>query len=42
MGIASLREAFPNLMIVERPMRYYTAGPAIGHIAGYVGEITRE
>ncbi|HEX2188038.1 MAG TPA: penicillin-binding protein 2 [Longimicrobiaceae bacterium] len=41
-AIEERRAAFPNLMIVERPMRYYPAGPAIGHIAGYVGEITRE
>lgn len=41
-AIEERRAAFPNLMIVERPMRYYPAGSAIGHIAGYVGEITRE
>ncbi len=36
------RAAFPNLMIVDRPMRHYPAGEAIGHIIGYVSEITRE
>ncbi|HEV2147028.1 MAG TPA: penicillin-binding protein 2 [Longimicrobiaceae bacterium] len=41
-AIEERRAAFPNLMIVERPMRYYPGGNAIGHIAGYVGEITRE
>lgn len=41
-AIEERRAAFPNLMIVERPMRHYPSGPAIGHIAGYVGEITRE
>jgi penicillin-binding protein 2 len=41
-AIEERRAAFPNLMIVERPMRHYPAGAAIGHIAGYVGEITRE
>jgi len=36
------RAAFPNLMIVERPRRYYPARAAIGHIIGYVSEITKE
>jgi len=36
------RAAFPNIMVVERPQRYYPAGAAIGHIVGYVSEITRE
>lgn len=36
------RAAFPNIMVVERPQRYYPAGAAIGHIVGYVTEITRE
>lgn len=41
-AIEERRAAFPNLMVVERPMRYYPAGPAIGHLVGYVTEITRE
>ena len=36
------RAAFPNIMVVERPQRYYPAGAAIGHIVGYVSEITRQ
>jgi penicillin-binding protein 2 len=36
------RAAFPNIMVVERPQRYYPAGAAIGHIVGYVSEITKE
>lgn len=36
------RAAFPNIMVVERPQRYYPAGAAIGHIVGYVSEITRD
>lgn len=36
------RASFPNLMIVERPRRYYPAGAAIGAIIGYVSEITKE
>jgi penicillin-binding protein 2 len=36
------RAAFPNLIILERPKRYYPAGDAIGHIIGYVGEISRQ
>ncbi|HEX5725440.1 MAG TPA: penicillin-binding protein 2 [Longimicrobiaceae bacterium] len=42
---AALQEraaAFPNLMVVERPQRYYPAGSAVGHLTGYVTEITRE
>ena len=41
-AIEERRAAFPNLMVVERPQRYYPAGPAIGHLMGYVSEITRE
>src|SRR5699024_269975 len=36
------RASFPNLLIVDRPKRYYPAGPAIGHIIGYVSEISAE
>jgi penicillin-binding protein 2 len=41
--IAALEErrtSFPNLLIVDRPKRFYPAGPAIGHIIGYVSEIS--
>jgi penicillin-binding protein 2 len=41
-AIEERRAAFPNLMVVERPQRYYPGGAAIGHISGYVTEITRE
>jgi penicillin-binding protein 2 len=41
-AIQERRSAFPNLMVVERPQRYYPSGAAIGHISGYVTEITRE
>ena len=41
-AIEERRAAFPNLMVVERPQRFYPAGEAIGHISGYVTEITRE
>ena len=43
--IAALEErraAFPNLLVVERPKRYYPAGAALGHLVGYVSEVTRE
>ncbi len=39
-AIEERRAAFPNLMVVERPRRYYPAGPAIGHMIGYVTEIS--
>jgi penicillin-binding protein 2 len=41
-AIEERRAAFPNLMVVERPQRYYPAGAAIGHLSGYVTEITKE
>jgi penicillin-binding protein 2 len=41
-AIEERRAAFPNLMVVERPQRYYPAGSAIGHLSGYVTEITKE
>jgi penicillin-binding protein 2 len=41
-AIEERRAAFPNLMVVERPQRFYPAGAAIGHLSGYVTEITKE
>lgn len=41
-AIEERRTSFPNLMIVERPKRFYPAGPAIAHMIGYVSEITKE
>ncbi len=41
-AIEERRASFPNLLIIDRPKRFYPAGPAIGHIIGYVSEITRE
>jgi|DewCreStandDraft_5_1066085.scaffolds.fasta_scaffold08461_4 penicillin-binding protein 2 len=43
--VAAIEErqfAFPNVLLVERPKRYYPAGEAVGHVVGYVGEITKE
>jgi penicillin-binding protein 2 len=41
-AIEERRTSFPNLLVVDRPKRYYPAGAAIGHIIGYVSEISRE
>jgi penicillin-binding protein 2 len=41
-AIEERRTSFPNLLIVDRPKRFYPSGPAIGHMIGYVSEITRE
>jgi penicillin-binding protein 2 len=41
-AIEERRAAFPNLMVVERPQRYYPGGAAIGHLSGYVTEITKQ
>ncbi|MBT8397692.1 MAG: penicillin-binding protein 2 [Gemmatimonadetes bacterium] len=36
------KSEFPGLYLVERPRRRYLAGEAMGHILGYLGEITEE
>ena len=36
------RTSFPNLLVVDRPKRFYPAGAAIGHMIGYVSEISKE
>ncbi|HWK90451.1 MAG TPA: penicillin-binding transpeptidase domain-containing protein, partial [Longimicrobium sp.] len=41
-SIEERRAAFTNLMVVERPQRFYPAAAAIGHITGYVTEITKQ
>ncbi|HEU4453401.1 MAG TPA: penicillin-binding protein 2 [Longimicrobium sp.] len=41
-AIEERRAGFPNIMVVERPQRYYPAGSAVGHLIGYVTEITRD
>jgi penicillin-binding protein 2 len=41
-AIEERRTSFPNLLVVDRPKRFYPAGPALGHIIGYVAEISRE
>ncbi len=41
-AIEERRSSFPNLLVVDRPKRYYPAGDALGHIIGYVAEISRE
>lgn len=41
-SIEERRTSFPNLLVVDRPKRFYPEGSAIGHIIGYVAEISRE
>jgi len=36
------RASFPRVLIETRPKRRYVDGPAVAHLVGYVGEITRE
>jgi penicillin-binding protein 2 len=36
------RTSFPNLLIVDRPKRYYPSSAALGHMIGYVAEISPE
>lgn len=41
--IAQLEEhrvEFPGLVIQTEPRRFYPAGPAVGHVIGYVGEVS--
>lgn len=41
-AIEERRASFSNLIILERPKRYYPSGRALGHLAGYVSEVSRE
>jgi penicillin-binding protein 2 len=34
------RALFPNVFIESRPKRHYVGGAAMGHVVGYIGEIT--
>jgi penicillin-binding protein 2 len=41
-AVEERRADFPGLYIESRPRRRYNGGEAIGHLIGYLGEITRE
>lgn len=41
-AIEERRGDFPGLYIESRPRRRYNAGEAIGHLIGYLGEITQD
>ncbi|MQA92024.1 MAG: penicillin-binding protein 2 [Gemmatimonas sp.] len=41
-AIEERRSSFPNLLVVDRPKRFYPEGEAIGHLIGYVAEISPE
>ena len=41
-AIEERRTSFPNLLVVDRPKRYYPSTSAIGHLIGYVAAISRE
>ncbi len=40
--LEELRAEFPDVFLEMRPKRRYTAGPALGHTLGYVGEISQD
>ena len=40
--LEELRAEFPDVFLEMRPKRRYIAGVALGHVLGYVGEISRE
>lgn len=39
-ALEELRAEFPGVFLEMRPKRRYMAGPALGHVLGYVGEIS--
>jgi penicillin-binding protein 2 len=41
-AIEERRTSFPNVLVLERPRRHYPAGPAVGHLVGYVAEISAQ
>ncbi|HSG50293.1 MAG TPA: penicillin-binding protein 2 [Longimicrobiales bacterium] len=41
-ALEEVRTSFPQVFIDSRPRRRYFAGPAMGHVMGYIGEITEE
>lgn len=44
-SVSALEEArldFPRVFIDARPRRRYVGGPALGHVLGYIGEVTEE
>src|SRR5690606_28675930 len=41
-AIEERRSSFPNLLVVDRAKRFYPDGEAIGHIIGYVAEISAQ
>lgn len=41
-AIEERRTALPNLIIAEKPKRYYPAGPSVAHLIGYVSEVSEE
>jgi len=40
--LEELRPALPGLVIQSEPRRTYPNGPALGHLVGYVGEVSQE
>ncbi len=41
-ALSERRSQFPGILLETRPKRRYPAGEAVGHVMGYVGEITAE
>ncbi len=41
-ALEELRSEFPDVFLEMRPKRRYMGGPALGHIMGYVGEISSD
>ena len=41
-AMAELRPEFPGAFLETRPRRRYIHGPALGHVLGYVGEVSQQ
>lgn len=41
-AIAELKPDFPGVFLETRPRRRYIHGPALGHVLGYVGEVSQQ
>ena len=41
-ALEEVRSDFPQVFVESRPRRLYHGGPAVGHVTGYIGQITEE
>lgn len=41
-AVEERRTSFPNLVITKKPKRFYSDGPSIAHLIGYVAEVSEQ